>query len=158
MEISKFTSKYNTETKEVEYKIMPKVTNYNDVMFHIGNLMSSVPQALAELLLTLPMCRDVTQQEKDIGAYIFINESEQKLYKTRSNLYDTLSNTFNQLFNQLFADVLYVRECKAKYEEFAFEHTEDEVEEFKKDLEALKFTVLDELKKEVDTDEVQTKE
>lgn len=135
------------DKSKCKVKLTPEPETYDDVLTHIGLIMSSVPVTLLRLSLMLPILREATDEELSVGTYIFADESDSHLYKVRKQLYDSLKSVFIDALDQAFVDVLYVDSCKRQYEELAFDKSEEELEEYKKDIEAVRASVLKALNK-----------
>lgn len=158
MDKSVFTSTFEPEKKETEASIIPEPQSVEDIILHIGNLMSSVPPTLAKLLDILPKLREPYQEEMAMNTYIFENEQARKLYKTRKEMYTSIIAAFTECIDSIFVDVQFVDKCMLEHQNYAFSHTQEECDEYQKDIDALRTTVLEHIEEDKKNEKVSESE
>lgn len=158
MEKSKFISEFIPDKKETSASLDPEPQSVEDIILHIGNLMSSVPPTLAKLLDILPKLREPYQEELDMCTYIFEDENANKLYKTRKEMYTSIIAAFTECIDNVFVDVQYVDKCMLSHQEYAFNHTQEECNEYQKDIDALRHTVLERIEEDKENEEISESE
>lgn len=125
-----------------------------------GNLMNNVPTMFLSVLSRLPLLRPVFPNEAALHTYVFREgedgEKEQALLEYRKKCYKEVSAVFSQILSVAFPDVEYINACDAYKQDYVFDHSEQEVSEYHKDVEALAYDVrtnFDKYLKEVLTEE-----
>lgn len=123
---------------------------------HMNTVLNGAPQALLNLYATVPLLRPACDQERDAHTYVFADgedgKVENELYKYRKHLYDTTASVFSQLLTAAFPDIEYIEGCKNYQQEFCMSHSEDEVQAYQDEVQAVTTYVrenMEELIKEV---------
>ena len=122
----------------------------------INNALNTMPQALLNMLATVPILRPASNIEKEHKLYVFQDgdkgKMENDLYKYRRHLYEQVAAVFSQLLTTAFPDIEYIEGCKQHQQAYCMEHTEEEVAAYKVDVEGITSHVrehFDEILKEV---------
>ena len=129
-------TKITLEVKNNKSKINYKPTlDEGSMNALLNNLLNNFPAALLNILVHVPMLRPACSEEKDNFTYVFLEgekgETENKLYKYRKHMYNTLVSIFGQILSTAFPDIEYIESCEKYLQEFCVEHTPEEVAELK---------------------------
>lgn len=131
----------------------------------INNALNTMPQALLNMLATVPILRPASNIEKEHKLYVFQDgdkgKMENDLYKYRKHLYEQVAAVFSQLLTAAFPDIEYIEGCKQHQQTYCMEHTEEEVKLYKADVEGIASHVrenFDEILKEVIGDDEEESE
>lgn len=123
-----YTSNRTENTTHVGFK--PKVARDNIVDF-IECLISGTHYGMLTLLDNFPVMRPATKEERDAHCYIFQDETDDKVYKQRKAIYDTLVATFQNILTECFPDVEYIQQCKTYAENIAVDEGVEAAEEYR---------------------------
>lgn len=110
--------------------IKPKL-NKDNVVDYIECLVSGTYYGLLTLLDGIPLVRPATQQERDAHCYIFKDDKDEKTFKNRKAIYDTLVSVFEKVLSYVFPDVEYINQCQTYAQNLVVDATPEEVEEHK---------------------------
>lgn len=137
----------NKKTKETVVTLNPKITPQN-AKEHMQVFLDTFPQLLIDLVSNLyPMLRPVTEEERDAHIYVFLDgekgEQENQIYRAKKHCYDVLTQLFSSTLTALFPDVEYIIQCANYQQEYMFSHTEEECDEYQKDVESITKYVRD---------------
>ena len=124
--------------EEASVEFEPALGNENFIHY-VNSALNCMPKALLHIFSTLPLLRPASSKEQTVHAYVFnegdLGETENKLYKYRKQLYDTTVAVFSQLLSTAFPDIEYIEVCKQYQQTYCVEHSPEEVEAYKKELE-----------------------
>lgn len=119
---------YMLEDNKVKIGFSPDINpkNFNDYM---QILTSGTVGAYTNLVSRLSMMRAPTQEEFDMGVYVFRtddeNDKEHQVYLKRRELYDFLKRTYDSMLSELFPDIIYIEGCKERQLNKTFEEGYD---------------------------------
>lgn len=131
----------------------------------INNALNTMPQALLNMLATVPILRPASNIEKEHKLYVFQDgdkgKMENDLYKYRKHLYEQVAAVFSQLLTAAFPDIEYIEGCKQHQQAYCMDHNEEEVKLYKADVESIVAHIrenFDEILKEVIGDDEEESE
>lgn len=158
-------TKITLEIKDSKSKIAFKPTLDNESFVPlINNALNTMPQALLNLLITVPILRPACALEKEHNIYVFQEGDQGKvendIYKYRKHLYSSIAAVFSQLLSTAFPDIEYIESCKQYQQSFCLDHTEEEVKEYHSKIDDIVKHIrenFDEVLKEVTSDEEKSK-
>ena len=124
--------KLSNEGNKVSVAFEPELDNSTFVQ-HINLYLNAVPSVLLNILSTIPLLRPASDVEQEHKIYVFAEdekgEEENRLYKYRKDLYDTISAIFSELLTTAFPDIQYIEQCKVYQQDFCATHNEEETAE-----------------------------
>lgn len=131
----------NKKTKTPSVVFTPAITPEN-AKDHMQTLLDTFPQVLMDIVSNLyPMLRPVTEEERAAHVYVFLEgeqgEHENKIYRAKKYCYDILTQLFSSTLTALFPDIEYIIQCANYQQDFVFTHTDEEYEEYKKEVDAV---------------------
>lgn len=139
--LHKVTFTADINKRKIKVAFSPKLDTDNTgklIQAHFNTVISGFCISLARLMADMPVLRPATQEERDLNVYVFKDgERENKLFLARKQIYDDLSNTFTSLLSEIFPDVEYVEHTRKYQQDFAFDKSPEEVEEYKMQIEKL---------------------
>lgn len=119
--------------KEISIQFDPELNEAN-VGDYISTLLNTFPDAFLNVLSRTPLLRPACDEEKEAHVYVFQDgekgEAENRVFKARGNLYDTLNAIFSTLLTAAFPDVEYIKGCKIYQQEYCTTHTPEEAQAF----------------------------
>lgn len=156
--LHKVTMTTNLETQEVRVGFSPrkgsKITN-EDAHVYLNTILSGAHVGMLSILSRLPVLRPATPEERDLNVYIFKDEErDNALYTSRKHLYNGLVEAFNRIINEAFPDIEYIENTREYQQEFVFEKTDEEVDEFHRAVQELSDKIKSEDDKPVEKEEV----
>lgn len=131
----------NKKTKDPVVKFSPEL-DMQTATKHMQVFLDTFPQMLVDLVSNLyPMLRPVTEEERNAHVYVFLDgeqgEQENQIYRAKKHCYDILTQLFSSTLTALFPDVEYIIQCANYQQDFVFTHTDEEYEEYKKEVDAV---------------------
>jgi hypothetical protein len=119
-------------------KLQADVTTMKEISELINLTLAGTQRSLEILMGGFDVLRPATDVEREHHVYIFKDaEHDQALYKKRKEIYETFANVFNDTLQMLFPDVLYIDGALKYQQEFCFDKTPEEIEEYKQDIEKI---------------------
>lgn len=129
------------EGKNPKFKIQVKpVLTEESTMKEIGDYLTLSLSGFTHLLNTClqcyPMLREPLALETENNIYVFENDKENNLYKSRKALYEQIANVFNDILHTNFADIEYITKCDAAIQQYIFENANNTraIDDYKKDI------------------------
>lgn len=124
---TKITLEVKDQKPKIKYTPALDGTSFTHLL---NNALNNMPQALANMLVSVPVLRPASAVEQEHKIYVFNEghrgEVENNLYKYRKDLYDTIAAVFSQMLSTLFPDIEYIEGCKHYQQEYCMEHPDDE--------------------------------
>lgn len=127
--------------------VPPKITFSKDLTSvtapaYLDMLAALLPKLVVSIITeAFPMMRPPSQRETDLHTYVFMDgekgEIENKIYKSKKALYESMSNMFAAILSYAFPDIEYIENCAAYQQDYVYDHTEAEVENYKDEIESL---------------------
>lgn len=117
------------------------VLKKENVGAHLNNLLDAFPTALLNILATFPMLRPPIEEERQHNIYVFPEGDEGAkdniLYKSRKEFYERLTALFSTILTMGFPDIEYIERCSKYQQDYVLDHTEEEYQEYLKDITAI---------------------
>ena len=124
---TKITLDVKDQKPKIKFTPALDETSYTHLL---NNALNNMPQALATMLASVPVLRPASVVEHEHKIYVFNEgergEVENRLYKYRKDLYDTIAAVFSQMLSTVFPDIEYIEGCKHYQQEYCMEHPDDE--------------------------------
>lgn len=127
--------------------VPPKITYSKELTpdtapMYLDTIAALLPNLLVSAITeAFPMMRPPSQREVDLHAYVFMDgekgEIENQIYKAKKSLYDSLTNMFAAILTYAFPDIEYLDNCASFQQNYVYDHTDKEVEEYKDEIENL---------------------
>lgn len=132
-------------SEKFKFKPTIDITNFR---FHYKTLMDNFVKAYLSMYDDVSILRPATTEEKEKHIYVFktddAEDAEHKLYSARKALYEDTLKAFNYILDSVFPDIIYIDQCATYQQEYAFsDKTEDEIDDYKYDVEYITQTVRD---------------
>lgn len=123
---TKITLEVKDQKPKIKYTPALDETSFTHLL---NNALNNMPQALATMLANVPVLRPASAIEQEHKIYVFNEgdhgEVENKLYKYRKDLYDTIAAVFSQMLSTVFPDIEYIEGCKQYQQLYCMEHPDD---------------------------------
>lgn len=127
--------------------VPPKITFSKELTsetapMYLDAIAAMVPKLLVSVITeAFPMMRPPSQKEVDLHTYVFMDgdkgEIENRIYKAKKSLYESLSNMFAAVLSYAFPDVEYLENCASFQQNYVYDHTEEEVKAYADEVENL---------------------
>lgn len=125
-------------TIRVKFTPTPKKWDKYDTLAMFNGVLSGVVAGMHEVMSRFNVLRPPSDQERTLHAYVFKDEEhDNALYKERKRIYDTVVGAFDDALLSFFPDVIYIEQARKYQQEFAYEKTQEEVDEYLAKLETL---------------------
>lgn len=127
--------------------VPPKITYSKELTpdtapMYLDTIAALLPNLLVSSITeAFPMMRPPSQREIDLHAYVFMDgekgEIENRIYKAKKSLYDSLTNMFAAILTYAFPDIEYLENCASFQQNYVYDHTEEEVKAYADEVENL---------------------
>jgi|LGVE01.1.fsa_nt_gb hypothetical protein len=125
----------DANTVKVSYIPSIKLVTLQDHQVFVNLTLAGMDMGLKELLGALPVLRPASAQEIEKSVYVFKDQiKDNKLYKERKQMYDTVANIIQNTLKVLFPDVEYIDTCTQNQQELIFDMTREEAEAYNAEL------------------------
>lgn len=130
----------NRDKNLVKVNFSPSIKRSKQVdhQTHVNVILAGMDLGLVELLGKLPILRNASDIEREKNIYVFKDEeADNRLYKNRKQMYDTVAGIFQTTLAKLFPDVEYIDLCTINQQETIFEMSKEEAEEYQKEIQEI---------------------